>query len=151
MNGEIHGYTELPAWTDEITNISLISFEQFGASVAGYQDLDKNGLREILVGSPTRPYNTDTKIGCIYILFPRRRRYHPPPFDYVRYYLMITLPPGLFTLCCCCSIAYFCWYFRRRPDQVEIIVKKSGLQVDPSKPRQKYVRQNVVYIEEYPQ
>ena len=25
---------------------------QFGASLSGYQDLDKNGIREIVVGSP---------------------------------------------------------------------------------------------------
>jgi len=149
--GEVEGYTILPSKTDHVTNISLHAYEEFGHSLAPYQDVDKNGIHEIVVGAPSRinPQSSNAPTGAFYIIFPRRRKYHPVPFNWTRFYAIVTIAPGFFLISCCLGTCYFFWYFRRRPDQVEIIVKKSGLQVDPSKPRKKYQRSNVVYIDEY--
>lgn len=148
--GEMAGFTELPAETDAKTNISLIAYEQFGNSLDGYQDLDKNGLHEILVGAPRRPNKYGDIKGAFYILYPRRRRNHPMPFDWWTFYILCTVPTGIFCCCCCWGIAYFFWYFRRKPDNVEIVIKKSGFAVDPSKPRSKYTKSGKVYVDEYP-
>jgi hypothetical protein len=151
-DGEKVGWSELPNAGDKIaTNISLIPYEQFGNALEGYQDLDENGIREVLVGAPRRPNENGVITGAFYILFPRRRRYFPGPFDWVRFYLIVLIPPAFFFAACCCGCVYFFWYFRRRPDPVEILVKKTGLDkaIDPSKPRNKYVKGNIVYIDEY--
>jgi hypothetical protein len=144
------GYSELPSRFDSVTNISLQAYEQFGNSVDHYQDLDKNNIHEIIVGAPGRASSEGTSTGAFYILFPRRRRHHPRPFDYRTYYLILCVPTGTFFVSCICSIIYFFYFFRRKPDDVEIIIKKSGLSVDPSKDRNKYIKKNIVYIEEYP-
>lgn len=147
----MEGFTALPTEKDiQRTNISLQPYEQFGSSLSYYQDVDKNSLKEILVGSPSRVNSQGSRTGAFYILFPRRRRFHPGVFDWVRFYLLIFIPTGFCVCSCCWGTIYFCWYFRRKPDEVEIIVAKSGLKVDPSKPRQKYIKKgNSVYIEEY--
>lgn len=147
--GDVEGYTVIPALTDEIVGPQLNAYDQFAQSLHPYYDVDKNGLSEILVGSPG---NDDTGIdaGAIYVLFPRRRRYHYPPFDFLTFILLVTLIPGILCSMCIMGVIYFCWYFRRIPDEVEIIVKNSGLKIDPTKPRNKYQgKPNTVYCDEY--
>lgn len=157
--GEIDGRTVIPADTDierHKVGFDLQPFDQFGQSVAPYQDIDKNGIREIVVGAPGSDYHNSARnislrnTGAIYLLYPRRRRYHPIPFDWWAFYLMITIPLFCCFASCTSGTTYFCWHFRRQPDEIEMIVKKSGLAIDPKKPRTKYKRQdNAVYCDGY--
>lgn len=117
-DGSQQGYREIPSITDTPRGIGpkLIAKDKFGASLAGYQDLDHNGIREVIVGSPG--HNQDT--GALYILFLRRRQFHPPVPDTFMYYFKIFFPLYCLFMCCCGSCCYFFWYFRRRPDEVEV-------------------------------
>lgn len=162
--GEMEGFTNIPAETDlegqgggknsgPRVAPPLNRVDQFGRSLAGYVDLDKNGLREILVGAPGNdvilPNGTvSNDAGAVYIMFLRRRRHFYTPFDIVSYVLMIALP--LFCFCCSCvsGTIYFFYYFRRRPDEVEIIVKKSGYEM--KRERQRYQKaNNQIYADNY--
>jgi hypothetical protein len=76
----------------------------------------------------------------VYLLFPRRRRYHPPTFDEVRFILIIFFP-SLF----CCGLmagatAYFLHRYRRLPDPIEKIVIEAGLEISPVRSRKIYVQ-----------
>ena len=84
--------------------------------MTGFQDLDGNGLKEVVVGSPG--YNESA--GAVYILFMRRRRFHPPIPDVFLYYFKILFPIFCIISCCCGSCGYFFWYFRRKPDEIEV-------------------------------
>jgi hypothetical protein len=158
--GELEGYTVIPALTDEEGQGGghnsgprvappLKRTDQFAQALAAYQDIDKNGIREIVVGAPGDDNDGQRlNAGAIYIIFLRRRRHFYIPFDFVRFILLVTLPTG----CCCCScvwgVIYFFWYFRRRPDEVEIIVKKSGYEM--KKERQRYQKANTqIYADNY--
>jgi hypothetical protein len=149
--GGLAGYTIIPAESDnfEETGLQLHPYDQFGRSLDAYMDIDKNGLKEIIVGAPGDDAS-GTNAGGIYIIFPRRRRHHWIPFDFLTFILLVTLIPGICCLMICGAIAFFFWYFRRIPDEVEIIVKKSGLQIDARKNRPKYQKNsNQVYCDEY--
>lgn len=150
---QIIGYSEMSNPIKDTLRLHLDTvmtpFGQFGAALAAYTDIDKNGLREIVVGAPTDT-DSGTAAGAIYVIYPRRKRHHPPMFDYVRFYMLTIFLPVT-----CCSlfwmgIAWFCWTFRRIPDEIEIIVKKSGYVFDPSKPRLRYQkRPDQVYCDHY--
>jgi len=149
--GALQGYTVLPAATDEGVGPPLLSKDGFGQSLAGYQDLDSNGLREVVVGAPGDDNNSSfvfTETGAVYIIFLRRRRWSWVPFDWVGYWAAIFVPLG----CCFCSfvsgIAYFFYYFRRRPDEVERIVKMSGYEMKKERTRYKKPA-NQVYADNY--
>lgn len=118
QEGGQQGYRQLPGTTDTSRGIGpqLVAKDKFGASLAGYQDLDHNGIREVVVGSPGH----DSDTGALYILFMRRRRFHSPVPDTFLYYFKIIFPLFCCFLCCCGSCCYFFWYFRRRPDEVEV-------------------------------
>lgn len=126
----------------------MLSFhDRFGASVAGYQDIDGNGLREILVGAPGDHGND----GALYLLFPRRRRFHPPIPDFLRYILTIVLPISCCVCSCVSGVAFFFWYFRRKPDEVEIAVKKAGVEITKERKRKKkeFGKDGKVYADDY--
>jgi hypothetical protein len=139
----------IPALSDEDVGPPLKPLDQFGSGVAGYWDVDGNGLTELIVGAPGDDEG-GSSAGAVYIVFLRRRRYHGPVFNYVRFFLIVTLIPAF-----CCGMAilgvmYFLWYFRRLPDEVEIIVKQAGLEINPHKKRARYLKkENQVYAEEY--
>jgi hypothetical protein len=118
-DGSQQGYRQIPSTTDSPRGIGpkLKPKDRFGASLVGYQDLDNNGLREIVVGSP----GYDDELGALYILFLRRRRFHSPVPDTFLYYFTIIFPLFCFFMCCCGSCCYFFWYFRRRPDEIEVL------------------------------
>jgi hypothetical protein len=150
LEGGLAGYTVLPAIKDEpLIGSSLSPYDQFGQSLSGYMDVDHNGLREIIVGAP----GDDTighQAGAIYILFPRRRRYHYIPFDFLTFILLVTIMPGTCCLGMVCGTIYFFWYFRRIPDEAEIIVKKAGLKISATRTRVRYQKKiGHVYCEQY--
>lgn len=163
-DAELQGFANIPADTDlegqgggknsgPRVAPPLQGSDQFGESLAGYEDLDANGLREILVGAPGSDIlyadgTTRINAGAVYIIFLRRRRHFWIPFDFVSYILSIVLPLTCFCCSCIGGTVYFFWYFRRRPDEVEVIVKKSGYEM--RKERQRYQRaNNQVYADNY--
>eukprot|EP01031_Cornospumella_fuschlensis_P036046 gene36046-43714_t len=150
--GEVVQSTPIPALTDDDTILPYLSlFDQFGASVAGYNDMDKNGIPEILVGAP----GDDTggsSTGALYMLFVRRRRHFWVPFDFLTFILIVTLVPGI--MCCLCvwGVIYFFWYFRRIPDEAEIVIKKAGLEIGKRKTKPVYMKkggESKVYVDHY--
>lgn len=158
--GSLLGFTEIPGDTDKDGQgggkntgqriaPELTRVDGFGRSLAGYMDLDRNGLHEVLVGAPGDDLNgTRVDAGAIYIMFLRRRRHFWIPFDFVTFLVTILVP----TTCCCCScfwgVIYFFYYFRRKPDEVEVIVKKLGYEM--AKERKRYKKaQNQVYADNY--
>lgn len=145
-DGELAGFTEIPADTDKGIGPPLQSVDRFGQSLAGYWDIDDNNFPEIIVGAPG---DDDGSIdsGAVYILFIRSRRHHPPDFPLVAFVLMISLP-----ICCFCTTliggtAYFFYYYRRKPDEVELIVTKAGYEL--AKKRVPYQKTATVYCDEY--
>mmetsp|Transcript_24546 Transcript_24546/g.33642 ORF Transcript_24546/g.33642 Transcript_24546/m.33642 type:complete len:559 (+) Transcript_24546:11-1687(+) len=137
--GFLNGYTVLPAATDGSVGPALRQLDLFGSALGAYSDVDGNGLKEILVGAPGDD-ESGLDSGAVYLLFPRRRRYHPPTFDEVRFVLLIFFP----SLCCCGLMAgatAFCLHrYRRLPDPIEKIVIEAGLEISPVRSRKVYVQ-----------
>ena len=145
-NSELAGFTDIPADTDKGVGPPLKPVDRFGESLAGYWDIDDNDMPELLVGAPGDDDGAEDS-GAVYILFLRSRRRHPPDFPLVEFVLIITLPTWCFCTSCIVGIAYFFWYFRRKPDEVEVIVKKSGFELE--KKRKRYQKTGSVYCDEY--
>ena len=138
-DGYQQGYREIPSITDRgryNTAPTISPKDMYGHALTGYQDLDNNGIREVVVGSPG--YNNSR--GAIYIMFMRRRRFHAPIPDTFMYWFKILFPIGMCLLCCCFSICYFFWYFRRRPDEVEVAVLASDLEIGKTRERKRFVK-----------
>jgi hypothetical protein len=134
----MRSFTLLPGETDVARNIAPVlgPTDHFGYSLAGIQDLDKNGLREFAIGAPgTRGIGPET--GAIYIFFLRRRRWHSFWTDNRAYWAAIIVPPSVVVFGICVSIAYFCWTFRRKPDEIELLVLKSGVTIEKKRKRTK--------------
>lgn len=148
--GQIAGYTVLPAPSDRsVIGQYLSPYDLFGQSLATYPDMDSNGMKEIVVGAPGDDGN-GVDSGAVYIIYPRRRRHHWIPYDYLTYILLVTLIPGIWCLLCCCGIIYFFWHFRRVPDDAEIIVKRSGMKVGAPRTRTRYTKKSgQVHTEQY--
>ena len=133
-DGYQQGYREIPSITDHgryNTSPTISPKDMYGAALSSYQDLDENGIKEIVVGSPG--YNNTR--GAVYIMFLRRRRVHAPIPDTFMYWFKILFPVGMFILCYCLSCCYFFWHFRRRPDEVEIAVLASDLEIGKKRNR----------------
>ena len=115
------------------------------------QDLDSTGIKGMVIGTPG-DNDGGLGAGAIYIIFIRRRRYHPPFVDHLKY-LLIILIPVLTGFCCCVgAVLFFIYYFRRRADDIELIVMKSGLEVSKSRKRKVVDFKNLdskVYADDY--
>ena len=135
-DGTKKGY-KVFASTDDYRSPPLVSNDNFGAAVANYTDIDSNGLSEIVVGAPGDHKNG----GAIYILFPRRRRYHAPVFDYITYYLILVLPFVAAGCCCCCCVMGICWYFRRKKTEVEEAIEEVGVETGIKRKRKKHKKE----------
>jgi len=134
--GNMLGFTLVPGEKDKMRGITpaLGPTDHFGHSLAGIQDLDKNGLREIAVGAPGHFGATGgADNGAIYVLFLRRRRWHPFWTDSDGYWMAIIIPPSVILFGCISSIIYFFWKFRRKPDEIELLVLKSGVVIEKKK------------------
>ena len=93
-DGYQQGYREIPSITDYgryDTAPTISGKDMYGAALSSYQDLDDNGIKEIVVGSPG--YNNTR--GAVYIMFLRRRRFHPPIPDTFMYWFKILFPIGM--------------------------------------------------------
>lgn len=147
--GAMMNYRALPAESDAVVGPQLRPVDQFGRALARYYDVDSNGLDEIIVGAPGDDEG-GLSAGAVYIVFLRRRRYHGPRFPFIRFIVLVTVLPAFCAACMIASLMWFLWRFRRMPDQAEIIVKESGMTVDPKRKRPKFVKMNnQVYAEEY--
>jgi len=109
-------------------------------SLAALQDYDKNGLKEIAVGAPGS-LDSGADSGAIYVLYFRRRRWTPFWTDTRAYWVAIILPPSLVMFGIIVSIIYFFYHFRREPDEIEILVLKSGVKIE--KKKKKIKKRNV--------
>lgn len=140
--GGNQGYINLPNDKDKAAYIApdLKPKDQYGSSLAPYQDVDRNSIKEIVVGAPgdhDNGYNT----GALYILFLRRRRFHPYMFDWRAYYCGIFIPIGVYCVFCWGGIRFFFWYYRRKPDEIELMVKASDIEITKTrKTRQNKVK-----------
>lgn len=149
--GTMLGNTLVPGEKDVARSISppLRPTEHFGHSLAGIQDLDQNGLRELAVGAPGALDSGDDS-GAIYIIYLRRRRWHPFWTDTRAYWCAIIIPPSILMFGICVGIIYFFWKFRRTPDEIEILVLKSGVTVERKKKKNKKDKkeEKKVYIDD---
>jgi hypothetical protein len=104
----------------------------------------------LVIGSPGGQA-LSANSGSLYIVYLYRRKYHPAPFNIIAYYLKIVLP--LFFVCMICVIltTIFFIYFRRKPDEIEIAVKKAGIEIGLQRKRAKAVKVKdaTVYADEY--
>lgn len=157
-DGSSNGVAEIPSSEYDMgevgkhkhdVGLDLKPHDFLGTSVAGYSDVDNNGMREIVVGAPgDDEYGFET--GAIYIFFPRRRRYHRRPFDWLTFWLIICIPGSFLFICVISSCISFFYYFRRKPDPVENIVYGSGIELGKPPPPKKFVRKDsAVHIDYY--
>lgn len=94
---------------------------------------------------------THKRTGCLYIVYLYRRRYHPPAFNIILYYISIVLPLFLLCVCLVISLIVFFIYFRRKPDEIEIAVKKAGVEIGLQRKRIKNIKAKdaTVYADDY--
>ena len=97
--------------------------------MAAIQDLDKNGIKEIVVGAPGDG-EAGGRSGAIYVFYFRRRRWHPFIPDTRAWLCKIIIPPSIAVFFCICSIIYCCFKFRRKPDEVELMIKAAGVDIN---------------------
>jgi hypothetical protein len=87
----------------------------------------------------TFTYQSCVSCGAVYLLFPRRRRFHPIPFDAVTFGLIVGLPSLFCLILIGFGFGYFLWKYRRLPDPIEKLVCESGLKIDANRARKVYV------------
>lgn len=132
------GYTLLPSATDFGIAPVFRPRAHVGASMAAIQDLDNNGLKEIAVGAPGDDEN-GKDAGALYVFYFRRRRWHPFVPDTRSWLCSIIIPPSIAVFAAIVSIIYCCWRFRRKPDEIELMVKAAGVDIgaDPQKKKKR--------------
>lgn len=145
--GYQQGHTILLSQNDVDIGPQLKPRDMFAAALAGYQDVDKNGIREILVGAP----GDSGFSGAVYMIFLRRHKFHKPIPCTACYYSMILGPSVGCCLCCVIATIIFFWYFQRQPDEIEILAKKHGVEITANRKRKRLVvvRDATVYADEY--
>ena len=124
----IEAYRVLPSATDTGIAPKFNPRAHVGASLASIQDLDKNGLQEIVAGAPGDD-EAGIDSGAIYVFFFRRRRWHYFIPDTRSWLSTIIVPPSIFVFFCCSSIIYFFVRFRRKPDEIELMVRAAGVEI----------------------
>jgi hypothetical protein len=144
------GYTQLPANGMTLKNLApkLSRLDLFGTSLTGYQDLDNNGIKEIVVGA-SGDDGEGIQQGAIYILFLGRLPYIRP----YKFPLMLVLSiVGAFIGAV--LIAIFLWIFRKKKNIVErsaiIVGHDIELPTDSvKKKKKKKVRANKTHVMQY--
>lgn len=127
-NGAQQGHTLLPAATDRGIAPQLQTHEHLGASLAALQDLDNNGMQEVAAGAPG-DVDGGKDSGAVFVLYFRRRRWHSFVPDTRSWLALIIIPPSIAVVFCIAAIAYFCWTYRRKPDEIEVMVIKAGVEI----------------------
>ena len=124
----IEAYRVLPSDSDAGVAPNFNPRAHVGTSLASIQDLDKNGLQEIVAGAPGDD-EAGVDSGAIYVFFFRRRRWHLFIPDTRSWLAKIIVPPSIAVFFCCCSIVYFFVRFRRKPDEIELMVRAAGVEI----------------------
>jgi hypothetical protein len=124
--GELGGFTLLPNTGNSQIYLTprLNSLGLFGASLAGYQDLDNSGIREIVVGSPGDD-DGGVSVGAIYVLFLGRESFigkYRLPLN------TILIAMGVFVFAV--LVIIFCWIFRRKKNIVEVSAMVVGHEIE---------------------
>jgi hypothetical protein len=149
--GTMSGFTEIPSKKDVERGIfpNYDKDARLGQSLAALQDYDKNGLKEIAVGAPGS-LDSGADSGAIYVLYFRRRRWTPFWTDTRAYWVAIILPPSLVMFGIIVSIIYFFYHFRREPDEIEILVLKSGVKIEKKnkKNKKRNVEEAKVFVDD---
>jgi hypothetical protein len=126
--GRARDYTQWPGYGDstEFLLPALSYGDRFGSALAGYRDVDGNGLREIIVGAP----GSDNNKGAIYILFLRRKRYHPLSFDLKKFMSTVGYPlVVVFVIVLLCAMVIL-YIFRRKLNSIEKAIQSGGLSLN---------------------
>ena len=156
-SGAQQGHTLLPSATDRGIAPQLQPNEHLGASLAALQDLDNNGLQEVAAGAPGDA-DAGKDSGAIFVLYFRRRRWHSFVPDTRGWLCKIIIPPSIAVAFCLVAICYFFYSFRRKPDEIEIMVIKAGVEiggeaVSPKKKKRRKdkgeSKQGVVYADDF--
>lgn len=145
-------YKQLLGPTDESLAPKLQEMDRFGTSISSYIDIDRNGIEELIIGAPGSTSNNNKFAGKIYILFLRRRRWHPFVPCTACYIASISVPLGFCCLSCIFGTIFFFWYYRRKPDAIELIVVKSGVEItkERSRKKKKFGKESgKIYADEY--
>ena len=147
--GNMVSFTKIPSDKDVERSIfpPMGETDHLGQSLAAMPDWDNNGLREVAVGAPGS-LDTGPDSGAIYILYFRRRRWHAFWTDTRAYWCAIIIPPSLLTFGICVGIAWFFWTYRRKPDEIEILVLKSGVKVEKKRKRKKKEETKVAPVDD---
>lgn len=136
QHGFMREFTMIPSSRELNIFPTLPRNSRLATSMTKYQDLMGTNISGLVVGAP----GDDNELGSVYLMFIRRRQYHPPFVDKLKNLLIIVLPCVIAFLLMLLCISYFFYHFRRRPDDIEIFVKSSGfnlfkfLYVDVVKP-----------------
>lgn len=137
QTGGLADYKEMLGPTDSGLKPELKEMDRFGTSISSYKDIDNNGIGELLIGAPGTFSNGKKIAGKVYIIFLRRRRWHPYIPCTPCYIASFAVPAGLCCFSCMIGTCFFFWYFRRKPDEIELIVVKSGVEITKERKRKK--------------
>ena len=152
--GTHKGYREIPHPKKDLDyNVfpRLSPGDALGCSLDAYADVDNNGLREMIVGAFGDDHNsTFQDTGAVYLFFLRRRRWHPFSPDTNMYIFSIAFPLSFCCFSCIVGTIYFFWYYRRKPDLVELAVKNSDIKIGKKRERKKANLVVVSNDDEYP-
>jgi hypothetical protein len=104
----------------------------------------------LVVGAP-HGNGASPGTGSLYILYFQRRKYSPPYVNLLMYYLSIALPVFFVCLAVVVLVTLFFLYFRRKPDEIEIAVKKAGVEIGLQRQRVKNIKKKdaTIYADEY--
>lgn len=149
--GERKSFSSLPLYPSfDKYAPPLRAQENYGSAMTGINDADGNGLQDFIVGAPGGS-GAVLGTGRLYVTFLHREKYVKKKFDFVRYWLIRTLPPGVFLCLCCLGLCIFCAFFRRKPDEVELAVRRAGVEVGLQRKRVKKekIKVQAVYSDDY--
>jgi hypothetical protein len=150
-NGKRKAYAKLPLYEgfDEYAP-PLRAQENYGSSMSGINDADGNGIQDFMVGAPAGN-GEFPGTGRLYVIFIHREKYVKTKFDFVTWWLIRTLPPGIMLCLICIGTVIFCMYFKRKPDEVELAIKKAGVEVGLQRKRVKKqkIKVQAIYSDDY--
>lgn len=128
---------------------TLVAQENFGHALSGINDADGNGIQDFVVGAPGGGGVPST--GRLVVVFVHREKYVKKQFDSLHYWLVRTVPAGSFLLLLCVGVAVFCIYFKRKPDEVELAIKRAGVEVGLQRKRVKKekIKVQAIYADDY--